>query len=380
MKKLNIAVVMQSPDIGGAEIYMDSLIREFKKSGNKIYLVTNEGRFYESSKNLEIPQFRQPFVLDISGNLRGLIKTILLTPFALLFYSKMLFYFKQEKIDLILMSSFTEKLFVSFLSLFFRVPVFWIEYGPLKPVFKRNFYIPKIAYVLLTLVPKKIIVPTNNTFRSLRKDAYARDSKLIIIPCGIDVNQKAADVPQNLKEKFMVGSMSRLTREKGQDYLIKSIPKVLKEIPNAYFIIAGDGPDRQYFENLVKELGVYKNVRMPGFVEDRNYYYSAFDIFVFPTVWDLEGFGLVAIEAMIHKLPVVGSNLGPVPEIIDNDINGILVKPKDEEELAKAIIKLGLNDDLRKKMGNNGYKKALAIYNIEKVGKKILNVFYESTK
>ena len=372
---------MQSPDIGGAETYLVSLIKQFKKKGNSVLLATNEGKFFQYTHSLNIKRFKLPFILDINGNLRGLVKSTVLLPFALVYYSWLLRQFRKNKVDIILLTSFTEKLVVTFLSIFFRIPVVWIEYGPLSVVFKRNFYIPKLIYIIIAIFPKTIIVPSENTLKSLKKDAFVKNSKLILIPCGVELIDKAkVSLPSDLEKKFIVGSVSRLTREKGQDYLIRSIPIVLKEIPNAYFIIAGDGPDRQYFENLIRDLGVYKNVRMPGFVEDKNYYYSMFDVFVFPTVWDLEGFGLVVPEAMMHRIPVIGSNQGPVPEIIDNNLNGIIVESKDETALANAIIKLGLDKNLRKKMGENGYKKTSAIYDISKISSQILNVFYDAIK
>ena len=381
MKSIKIGVVMQSPDIGGAETYLVSLIKQFKRKGNSVLLATNEGKFFQYTNSLNIKRFKLPFILDINGNLRGLVKSTALLPFALVYYSWLLRQFRKNKVDIILLTSFTEKLVVTFLSIFFRIPVVWIEYGPLSVVFKRNFYIPKLIYVIIAIFPKTIIVPSENTLKSLKKDAFVKNSKLTLIPCGVELIDKTkVSLPSDLKEKFIVGSTSRLTREKGQDYLIKSIPIVLKKITNAYFIIAGDGPDRQYFENLIRDLGVYKNVRMPGFVEDKNYYYSMFDVFVFPTVWDLEGFGLVVPEAMMHRIPVIGSNQGPVPEIIDNNLNGIIVESKDEIALANAIIKLGLDKNLRKKMGENGYRKTLAIYDISKISNQILNIFHDAIK
>lgn len=379
MKKMKIGIVMQSPDIGGAETYLVSLVKQFKKEGNSVLLATNRGKFFDYTNDLGIKRFSLPFILDINGNLRGLIKSTALLPFGLTYYSWLLWQFRKEKVDVILLTSFTEKLVVTFLSIFFRIPVVWIEYGPLSVVFKRNLYIPKLIYILIAVFPKKIIVPSENTLRSLRKDAFVRSSKLILIPCGVEPRIKSKrPIPEELQEKFVVGSISRLTREKGQDYLIRAIPKVLEKIPSSYFIIIGSGPDKDYFQNLVKELRLQKNVIMPGFVEDIEFYYSVFDVFVFPTVWDLEGFGLVIPEAMKHKIPIIGTNHGPVPEIVDDNINGIIVKKRNEDDIASAIIRLGLDEDLRKKMGENGFKKTQALYNIEKNSSRILEVFYEA--
>lgn len=380
MKKLSIAVIMQSPDIGGAETYLISLIKQFKKRGNSVLLATNKGKFYDLANSSHVKLRKLPFILDIMGNYRGLVKTIFLFPFTLFFYLKLLWELKNQKTDIVFLSGFTEKLLVTFLSVFFRIPVVWIEYGPLKSVFKRNFYIPKLIYIIVAPFSRKIIVPSENTLNSLKRDAFVRDSRLILIPCGVEIKEKSKkSIPKELQEKFIVGSVSRLTREKGQDYLIRAIPRVLEKIPNALFIIVGDGPDKDYYQNLVKELRVHNNVIMPGFVNNTEFYYRIFDVFVFPTVWDLEGFGLVIPEAMKYKIPVIGSNIGPVPEIIDEGINGIIVKQKNEEEIANAVVMLGLDENLRKRMGENGYKKMTAMYDIEKISSQIMKVFYDVT-
>lgn len=377
-KKLRIAVIMQSPDMGGAEIYMLSLIREFELLGHLVILATNKGKFFDRAFSEKIKLRKLPMILDVMGNLRGLVKSVVFLPFALLFYLKLLSDFRKKKIDLILMSGFSEKLLVTFLSVFFRIPIVWIEYGRLETVFKRNFYIPKLLYVLLKTIPKKIIVPSLNTFNSLRTSAFVSEKKLKIIPCGVLKAKKRYEIPKELTDKFIVGSVSRLTREKGQEYLIKAIPHVLKKVKNSYFIFIGDGPDRKYFENLILRLGVETNVKVLGFVKDINYYYSLMDVFVFPTVWELEGFGLVTAEAMMNKIPVIGSDIGPVPEIIDNNKTGIIVNPSDEVSIANAILNLAQNEKLRIEMGQNGYEKAIAKYDIKKITQDFLNIFYEA--
>src|SRR5438876_108719 len=137
---------MQSPDMGGAETYMLSLVKYFLKEDVKIFLASNKEKFLERAKEYPINTSEIPFILDIMGNYRGLIKSILLFPSALFFYIKLLKRYKDNHVDVILMSGFTEKLFVTYLSVFFQIPVVWIEYGRLETIFRRNFSLPKIAY------------------------------------------------------------------------------------------------------------------------------------------------------------------------------------------------------------------------------------------
>lgn len=369
-KKLTIAIVMQSPDMGGAETYMLSLISSFLRDGERVIVASNKEKFLDHAQKFPIKTYTIPFILDIMGNLRGLIKSILLFPWAIIFYSRLLLQFRKEKVDVILMSNFSEKLFVSFLTLFIRIPVVWIEYGRMETIFKRNFYIPGIVYILLQRIPKKILVPSKNTFDSLATTAKVSQEKLLLFPLGIPFTEKK----RQKHAGYIIGNVSRATREKGQDYLIKAMVQVHKEIPSVHLFVIGDGPDKEYYRDLVKELQLEKYVTVTGFVKDVSDYYTKMDVFVFPTVWELEGFGLVVPEAMSYGLPVVATKTGPVPEIVDDGVTGIIVHPKDEKALAKAIITLYKNKKMSDTYGANGYKKAKKMYNLETVSKDMVTV------
>ena len=378
---MNIAVIMQSPDLGGAEKFMITLMSRFRRAGCNTVVASNRGKFFEQVSKERFKTIALPFILDIIGNKRGLFKSILLLPFAIVFYSHLLWNLRKQKTDLILMSGFSEKLLITFLTVFFRIPVFWIEYGALKTIFIRNFYIPWILYQSLLGIPKKIIVPSDFTKNDLKKNLRIAESKILLVPCGIEIRlDKKIKIPEKLEKKLIIGSVSRLTYEKGQDYLIKAVPLVLEKIPNAYFIIVGDGPDRIRYRSLINELGIHKNVRMIGFVTDTANYYPLFDLFIFPSVWELEGFGLVVVEAMINKIPVIGTDNGPIPEISEDGTSGLIVPARDEKALARAIIRLGQDASLRSKMGKAGYEKAIEKYSIVDVSKKYLDTFNEAAK
>lgn len=374
-RKIHIAVIQQTPDMGGAETYMYSLMKAFKKEGHQVELATNLEKFSKYSRNIGIKVVRVPMVLDIIGNYRGLVKSCLHLPYAIYFYSSLLYDYRKRNVDVILMSGFSEKLLVTFLSIFFRLPVVWIEYGRLNSVIKRNFYIPYILYRSLNRFTKKIITASSYTRQSLVNEILIPEARIIVIPCGIEV-------PKLVTNKFnrngaVIGCVSRLTREKGQQMLIRAMPIILRKIPDAQLILIGQGPDKAYFESLIQKMKLEKNIKLLGYVENLSEYYSKMDIFVFPTVWELEGFGLVSIEAMAHKLPVVATRLGPVPEIVKNSITGILVPPNDIETLADSIIKLLKDSNLRKIMGNKGRELVKKEYTLKVSSNRILDLFYK---
>lgn len=374
---MKIVTIQQSPDLGGAETFMLSLIKAFKENNNQVSLYTNKGKLFNFAQAQKIDVYQVPFVLDIIGNYKGLVKSILLLPFSFFYYVNLLNNLKNEKTDLILMSGFSEKMLITFVNLYFRIPVFWIEYSQLDQIFKRNFYFPRILYFLLFRFAKKIIVPTNFTKVKLSRSLPGSKNKFVVIPCGISIHKKSHEIPKSLSDKFIIGSVSRLTREKGQDILIKAFPDVLSKIPNAYLIIVGDGPDKKYFNDLVLENKIEKNVRIEGFVDDLSYYYSIFDVFVFPSVWDLEGFGLVIPEAMLYKKPVIASDLSHIGEIVEDGKEGLIFKKGNANDLSSSIITLALDFDRRKMMGNAGEKKVKSNYDIDKISKQYLKIFNE---
>jgi len=381
-EKLTIGIIMQSPDMGGAEMYMLSLIREFIGKKDRVLVASNKEKFLDKAKAIPVKTYEIPIILDIIGNCRGLVKSVLLLPYALYYYNNLLKEFKHKNVSVILMSNFTEKLLVTFLSIFHHTPVVWIEYGRLETVFGKHFYVPKIIYRLLKDTPKNIIVPSKNTFGSIITDARVSMAKLALIPLGVPSGKKKkvkSEMDQQFQNKFIIGNVSRLTAEKGQEYLIRAMSSVIPENPQVHLIIVGDGPDRELFQQLVYDLKLDSYVTITGFVKDLSDYYSIMDVFVFPTIWDLEGFGLVVPEAMSHKLPVIASSIGPVPEIVDDNKTGILVEPKDSKLITQAILRLLHNPLERKELGENGYKKFLKKYTIQTSSSKIREILHEAT-
>ena len=376
-KKLTIGFVMQSPDFGGAEEYALNLLNSFSVAGHTIIVAANKSMFHQEAVKNNFIVVPISHILDIMGNMRGLIKSIFLLPFMTIFYINLLKTFNNNHVDIILMSGFSEKLLVTALAPFFSIPVVWIEYGALEEVFKRNLYIPKLTYMLLDLIPYTIIVPTEFTKQRLMSDADVTSAHITVIPCGTTIPKSVSD---KKSKKFVIGNISRLTREKGQDVLIRAFSLVVKQIPHAKLILVGGGPDENYYKRLIKNLNLKNNVEMSGFVSNVDVELKKMDIFVFPTVWKLEGFGLVTIEAMAHRLPVIASNIGPVPYILDNNVNGVLFKPGDHVDLANKIISLYLDEKRRNKIAEAGYKKVCKEYSLEIISKKILVILKEASK
>jgi len=155
--------------------------------------------------------------------------------------------------------------------------------------------------------------------------------------------------------------VSRLMTRKGQDQIIQALPQVLKVVPLASLIIVGDGPYRKHLEKLTADLGLRDNVHFTGKVDQALLanWYAAGDVFAMPCRtrvggWDVEGLGIVFLEASATGLPViVGNSGGAVDAVLDGE-TGFLVNGNNLSEISDRLIELLANQDLAKRMGSAG--------------------------
>ncbi|OGG14116.1 hypothetical protein A2773_05185 [Candidatus Gottesmanbacteria bacterium RIFCSPHIGHO2_01_FULL_39_10] len=179
-------------------------------------------------------------------------------------------------------------------------------------------------------------------------------AKTRTIPGGIRLSQFPANKnmekerkQMGLSGKKMALFTGRLITEKGVEFLVKAARKI-----NGQVIIAGDGPQRKKLAELIEKLNIH-NVTLLGFFSDRqriiDLYYLA-DVFVSPALWD-EPLGLTIIEAMAAKTPPVVTRKGGIVMAIKDGVNGMFVRPRNANEIAKAVNYLFENNDKREKMG-----------------------------
>lgn len=202
--------------------------------------------------------------------------------------------------------------------------------------------------------------------------------KLRTIPAGIDskvdFSKKVSWIDKKYKFKYdkMVLFTGRLTEHKGVDYLIKAARKI-----NAEIVILGDGPERKYLESLIKKYRLV-NVHMLGYFSQRleklNDFYLRADIYVAPSVW-AEPLGMVILEAMVHKTPVIVTRKGGVTTIVKDGYNGFLVRPKSANRIIEKVNLLLKDDSLRKKMGNRAYRTVVERFSWKKIAARFYNLY-----
>ena len=155
------------------------------------------------------------------------------------------------------------------------------------------------------------------------------------------------------RESPVVGTVSSLTPHKGQKYLIQAAAKIREKYPATRFLIVGDGPLRRSLEEQALELSLQSSLIFTGARRDIPDLLSLMDIFVLPSS-SREGLGIAIIEAMAMEKPTVATDIGGIPEVVQDGETGLLVRPGDSAALAKAIIELIDNPDRAKAMGKKG--------------------------
>jgi glycosyltransferase involved in cell wall biosynthesis len=196
---------------------------------------------------------------------------------------------------------------------------------------------------------------------------------------GVDTKRLAVDTArrERARAQFGIGSAElavvtagRLHRMKGFIDLVHAVPAVLRELPHARFIVAGEGEEREALERRIAELEVGHAIRLIGFVRDMPELLAAADLFVLPSValegTPREGTPMAIVEALAAGLAVVTTQLSGNAEIIRDGFNGRVVPPQDPARLADAMVQV-LRGPERRQMGENGRRLVEERYSIEYV-------------
>ena len=188
----------------------------------------------------------------------------------------------------------------------------------------------------------------------------------------------------NLQNKIVLFSIGRLVKRKGFDKVIEALPMVLKKTPNLVYVIAGAGPDEEYLKTsppaplLIRRGETGGRLIFLGKISDEEKWawLNLCDIFVMPARnmdGDFEGFGIVYLEANLCNKPVIAGESGGVQDAVEDHVNGILVDPDNTEAIAEGILELALNQRLRQKLGEQGWRRAIERFNCERQARKIYN-------
>lgn len=192
---------------------------------------------------------------------------------------------------------------------------------------RQNIEAEKIDVVLYGFVPEKYHLPDADQIESVRSE-FKMDGR------------------------FVVANFSRLHEEKGHCYLVEAVAKLREKIPNLLVLCVGEGGERQNIERRIKNSGVAENIKLVGWRRDAMTIMAAADAVAQSTLQ--EAFSQVMVESLWMSKPLIITDVSGAPDIIQNEVNGLLIPKADVEALAEALEKLFKNNRLREKIINNG--------------------------
>lgn len=246
-----------------------------------------------------------------------------------------------------------------------------------------NMWCGKKKQMIYTVIEKmaapfcdKIICISEAEKQSAMDKKICREDKLHVIINGIDIEEyvqrKAAGLGTVSREScgipetaFVVGMVGRISEQKAPDVFIKAAKQIKEKIPQANFMIVGDGLDRAKIEIYAKEHNI--PLYITGWIENSLNYVDLFDVALLLSRW--EGFGLVLPEYMMAGKPVVASRVDAIPEIVVDGENGLLIEADNVEQAVQAVLRIYKDNILRMRLINQGSISVHERYNTRRVSR-----------
>jgi len=208
--------------------------------------------------------------------------------------------------------------------------------------------------------------------------------KIDVVPNGVETERFDRLEGQDLSHfrnmyalpfEEIVFSVGRIVQEKGLDLLIQAMPLVLRDHPSAKVVIAGKGPELEALRSLAWQVGVGEKVLLTGFIsdDDRDKLFKIADCAVFPSLY--EPFGIVALEAMAARCPVVVSEVGGLQDVVDHNKTGIVVYPNNVDSLAWGIVHTLQHPKWSAARVENAYRVVVERYNWQHIARMTAGVY-----
>jgi len=246
----------------------------------------------------------------------------------------------------------------------FKIPCITTIHGTDVHRFKFSFLKNLNAFV----INHSDICTANSSATSKVAQTISEAKKIDIVPMGVNtLFFKKHNKPVSIRDKYGIDGnvilyVGRLIDWKGIDYLINAMPRVIDAVPKTKLFIVGSGPLKSDFLKLSERLNIKRSIIFIDAVSQSDLigFYSLADLFVLPSIindkGETEGLGVVLLEAMACGVPVIGTNVGGIRDIIKDGKTGLLVRQKDPYDLAKKIIQLFSDERLKIKIVENGFK------------------------
>lgn len=232
----------------------------------------------------------------------------------------------------------------------------------------------------------RFLVVSNALKQSLTLGRGISSERVVRIYNGIELNKYQPNLKINkLRDEWgipytepLLGAIGRFVWQKGLEQLICAAPEILAALPNAWFLVVGEGPLRSNLQALARELNISDRIIFTGFRSDIREILSSLDILVIPSL--LEGFPLITLEAMAMAKPIVATQVAGINEQISNGVEGILVPPKDPKALGAAVLSLLQDRKLASRLGAAARNRVESCFSVEKMVRETEKVYLSVLK
>lgn len=346
------------PNVGGVEEVTRNVCQQLLRSGHCVVVATNKWPKGLPDSDSHFGFLIQRFSFLVPDPvIKSLMKFVFSGPLEVAKFIRFVYNHKPDVVHCICCS--TNLVYCVIVAKLFRIPLVVSSHGEIgmdaKGVYQKDNFLSRSTKYLL--VSADVVTGcSENTCNEVEK--YSPGVSCVILRNGISVSEFTS-APGNLVKPYvnekMVFAIGRLVEQKGFDLLLAAWKQVT--YPLATLVIAGDGPELSSLKQLVADYGLKDTVRFVGFVDRHElaaYFHSA-TMFVLPSRH--EPFGLVVLEAMASRIPVIAYAVGGVPEFVIDGKNGILVTPNSVDHLAEKITNV-LNGNYDESMISAGYETA----------------------
>ena len=209
------------------------------------------------------------------------------------------------------------------------------------------------------------ILSTSESMADEYLTVYPAKQRPIVTPFGVDIDL-FKPLPKTLKEdQFTIGIVKKMEKKYGVDVLLKAVAKLKTMTDKALKLnIVGTGSQKQELESLARDLGIENITTFYGAINNTEVptFLSQQDVFVVPSRFDSESFGVAAVEAQACAVPIIVSNVGGLPEVVKHEVTGLVIDKENPDELAQALLKLCNDKELREKFGQAGRERVKSLY------------------
>lgn len=226
----------------------------------------------------------------------------------------------------------------------------------------------------------QVVTVSERIARQLER-AGVKPGRIQVVANGVRVEQfHGKEVSPSYKqslgikpEAMVVGSIGSLTQEKGHGDLITAVAAISKKFPEMILLLVGDGKEREKLEKMVHRLGMTDKTIFAGTRKDIPAILSILDLFVLPSL--MEGLPMALLEAQAAQVPVVATSVGAIPRVIEDNVTGVLVPPRNAEAISQAMIRLLSEKESSREMARRGLERVRRCFSAEKMASKYLSLY-----